>query len=186
MGLRWTGNGETTNLFRNSVGIFLLKVKKRIWMVIRGLLSFWTVSNVRYSKEHNVSETGSVFDLRWKGGRYILSYFTLLPEDGNRSSFRNVELFRMSDDIQSSKTQQFRVLHKIINPPPKIDLHRYVEMNLREILCAGSKLVDFLPGASGLLSYCHMSFCFPSKLWWRRFVLQFFLPLSISIKSWNK
>jgi hypothetical protein len=34
-----------------------------------GLLGFWTLSIVRYSKEHNVSETGSFSALRGMGGR---------------------------------------------------------------------------------------------------------------------
>jgi hypothetical protein len=41
-----------------------------------GLLGFWTLSIVRYSKkteEHNVSETGSVSILRWGGRRHLLS-----------------------------------------------------------------------------------------------------------------
>jgi hypothetical protein len=36
-----------------------------------GLLSFGVFSNIRYSKNHNVSETGSIPVLRLKGGRHI-------------------------------------------------------------------------------------------------------------------
>jgi hypothetical protein len=66
-----------------------------------GLLGFWTLSIVRYSKkpeEHNVSETGSVSVLRWGGrihstGPNRVGVSCPSPEDGNRSSFRNVVFF---------------------------------------------------------------------------------------------
>jgi hypothetical protein len=36
-----------------------------------GWMSFWSLSIIWYSKEHNASETGSVSVLRWKGGRHV-------------------------------------------------------------------------------------------------------------------
>jgi hypothetical protein len=43
-------------------------------MVYLRLLGFWTLSIVRYSKEHNVSETGSVYVLRSVVGRHLLCW----------------------------------------------------------------------------------------------------------------
>jgi hypothetical protein len=40
------------------------------------LLGFWTFSIVWYSREHDVSETGSVSVLRWWGRRHLLSWAT--------------------------------------------------------------------------------------------------------------
>jgi hypothetical protein len=37
-----------------------------------GLLGFWTLSIVQFSKEHNVSGTGPVSVLRWGAGRHLL------------------------------------------------------------------------------------------------------------------
>jgi hypothetical protein len=77
-----------------------------------GLVGFLTLSIVRFSKEHNVSETGSVSVLRWGVGRHqlcglLVQWLRLAlshgsnrvgdshpsPEDGNRFSLRNVGLF---------------------------------------------------------------------------------------------
>jgi hypothetical protein len=38
-----------------------------------GLRGFWTLAIVRYSEEHNVSETGSVSIFR-RGGRHLLCW----------------------------------------------------------------------------------------------------------------
>jgi hypothetical protein len=92
------------------------------------LLRFWASSIVRYSKEHNVSKTGFVSVLRWKGERNLPCWvwqkdltwvqwlrlglslgrnrdvpFILSPEDGNRSNFRNVVFSRVPDDKQNKK-----------------------------------------------------------------------------------
>jgi hypothetical protein len=66
------------------------------------LLDVWTFSIVRYSKEYNFSETGSVSVLRWRGGEKIRTQLGPLVRADfnhwtaplhlrtNRSSFRNV------------------------------------------------------------------------------------------------
>jgi hypothetical protein len=75
-----------------------------------GLLGFWTLSIVRYSKEYDVSETGPV-SVPW---RHLLdpleranlnNWPTSSPEDGNRSSFRYDMFFRIPDDGQTPKVQ---------------------------------------------------------------------------------
>jgi hypothetical protein len=37
-------------------------------------LSFWTLPIVQYSKEHNISETGSVSVLSWRGWRHLFCW----------------------------------------------------------------------------------------------------------------
>jgi hypothetical protein len=69
---RWTKSENPVFLCEE---YFLLQWIMNIYY--SGLLGFWTLSNVRYSKkkntEHSVLETGSVFFLRW-GGRHLLCW----------------------------------------------------------------------------------------------------------------
>jgi hypothetical protein len=44
------------------VMVIILKLKLKT----RDYYDFWTLSIVRYSKEHNVSETGFLFVFRWR------------------------------------------------------------------------------------------------------------------------
>jgi hypothetical protein len=65
----------------------------------RANLNHWTffiISIVWYSREHDVSGTGSVS---------ALSSHPPSPEDGNRSSFRNVVFSTIPDDGKLKKKQ---------------------------------------------------------------------------------
>jgi hypothetical protein len=42
--------------------------------VVNRWLSFWSLYIVQYSKEHNVSETGSVSVHMWKGGEHVICW----------------------------------------------------------------------------------------------------------------
>jgi hypothetical protein len=70
----------------------------------KGLLEFFfgggTLSVVPYSKERNVSETGSISIFRRRNGLSTPS-----SEDVNRSSFRNAAFVGLPYDGQSPKTR---------------------------------------------------------------------------------
>jgi hypothetical protein len=69
----------------------------RNWKRHSGLLRFWTLSVVRYSKEHNISETGCVSVLRPVGGHILLG--SLEKANHNQSETCSVE-YRMMDKVQ--------------------------------------------------------------------------------------
>jgi hypothetical protein len=118
-----TSDNSFPNLLR-----FFLTLKVRNNNLDSGLLDYWTLSIVRYSKhtkEHKVSATGSVSVLTWRGGKHSIESFkksesqsrapteqvspTPSPKVGNRSTFRNVVFLKIQEDGQSPKTKQSRV-----------------------------------------------------------------------------
>lgn len=46
----------------------------QVYNIYFRLLSFWALSTIQYSKEHSVSKTGCISDLRQKTGRHLLCW----------------------------------------------------------------------------------------------------------------
>jgi hypothetical protein len=123
-----------------------------------GLLGFWIMSFAQYSKEHNVSEAGSVSIFRWwvvatySNWRRRAGVSHTSPEYGNRSSFRNVLFFCV-----------FRITGDGENPKPSKPKNKTGKISVR-IVSVHAKIrtydlynMSFTNGTPGSVP-CHLKF----------------------------